>query len=76
MGIAKDSFISTLLEDYESEGKKNEEHEEDITALGGVIFLGEYRVALGTISKRLLILLYRWCRNSTLYRLFLLSALA
>ena len=51
MGTAKDSFISTLLEDYESEGEKNEEHEEDITALGGVIFLGECRVAIGTISK-------------------------
>ena len=52
MGIAKDSFISTLLEDYESEGKKNEEHEEDITALGGVIFLGECLVTLGVQSPK------------------------
>ena len=40
-GVARKSFLSELLDDYETKGTYDKEHEEDIAAMGGIIFIGK-----------------------------------
>lgn len=40
-GIARSSFMTQLLEGLEDNNDHREEYEEDIAALGGIIFLGK-----------------------------------
>jgi hypothetical protein len=39
-GSAKPSFISHLLDEYERTNKIDQDHEEDIKAVGGVLYGG------------------------------------
>lgn len=39
---AKESFIAQLLEEYETEKNKDKDLEDDIAALGGILFLGKH----------------------------------
>lgn len=39
---AKASFIAQLLEEYETEKNKDKDLEDDIAALGGILFLGKH----------------------------------
>lgn len=43
-GISRPSFISKLLGDYDDNITKEELSEEDIAALGGMVFLGKIRL--------------------------------
>lgn len=41
IGAAKPSFIKDLIDDYEAMGIEDIEHEEDMIALGGMVFAGQ-----------------------------------
>ena len=41
MGTAKPSFVRGLQDEYEAMGVKDAEHEEDMIALGGMVFTGQ-----------------------------------
>ena len=55
-GTAKPSFISYLLDEYERKSKVDEEHEQDIKAVGGVL----YGAGVETVCTQQLLF---WCRS-------------
>lgn len=48
-GIALPSFISFLLDEYEQTGSNDLDHEDDIKAVGGVVYGGSYKLHLPTL---------------------------
>lgn len=60
-GISRPSFISKLLGDYDENINKEELSEEDIAALGGMVFLGK-------IEFRTFVPVLIWCSELSWWR--------
>lgn len=60
-GISRPSFISRLLGDYDENINKEELSEEDIAALGGMVFLGK-------IEFRTFVPVLIWCSELSWWR--------